>query len=213
MSNPLTGETAGVSHKSFAIEWSGSFANLTVSKTTTPDPMQRPTSVTVFGVLNIVFAAFGIVGIIGTVVMFSTMDSSRNPIVKMMQQSPAYAVWMKLSLPLGLAATIVLLTAGIGLLLMKPWARKLTIGYAIYAIAFGILGTVVNFFFLIRPMLEEASRKHGPEAAAAIGGAIGGTVGGCFGMIYPILLLIFMTRPKLVAAFHPPVEPPVLPPG
>lgn len=63
----------------------------------------------------------------------------------------------------------------------------------------------------MRPMLEEASRKQGPEAAAAIGGAIGGTVGGCFGLIYPILLLIFMTRPKLVAAFNPPDAPPVMP--
>ena len=110
-----------------------------------------------------------------------------------------------------LAATAVKLTAGIGLLRMKPWARLLSIGFAIYAIVFTILSMAVNFIFLLRPMLEEASHKHGPEAAAAIGGAIGGTVGGCFGVIYPILLLIFMTRPKVVAAFYPPAVPPVMP--
>src|SRR5882672_9663344 len=113
--------------------------------------MQRPASVTVFGILNIIFAVVGVFGIIGSIVMFSTMDASRNPVVKIMRESPAYATWMKLSLPLGLAATMALLTAGIGLLLMKPWARKLAIGYAIYAIAFGVLGTVVNFLFLVRP--------------------------------------------------------------
>jgi hypothetical protein len=173
--------------------------------------MQRPTSVTVFGILNILFAAVGVIGTIGSIVMLSTMDASRNPVVRIIRENPGYAAWMKLSLPLGLAATAALLTAGIGLLRMKPWARKLAIGYAIYALAFGLLGTVVNYLFLMRPMLEEASRKQGPEAAAAIGGAIGGTIGGCFGMIYPILLLIFMTRPNLVAAFNPPDVPPVLP--
>jgi hypothetical protein len=45
---------------------------------------------------------------------------------------------------------------------------------------------------------------------AAIGGAVGGVMGGCFGMIYPILLLIFMTRPKVVAAFRG-AMPPSLP--
>jgi hypothetical protein len=171
--------------------------------------MQRPTSVTVFGILNIVFAVFGIFGIIGTVMMLSMTDASRNPVVNIMRNSPAYAAWLKLSLPLGAAAIVALVAAGIGLLMMKSWARKLSIGYAIYAIVFGILGLVINFIFLMLPMLEEASRRQGPEAAGAIGGAIGGTVGGCFGIIYPILLLIFMTRPKVKAAFHLSPPPPL----
>jgi hypothetical protein len=102
---------------------------------------------------------------------------------------------------------LVLLAAGIGLLHLKPWARILSMAYAIYAILFGILGMVVNFIFMIQPMLEQARQQQGPEAAGAIGGAVGGTIGGCFGLIYPVLLLIFMTRPKVVAAFRPPAPP------
>jgi uncharacterized membrane protein YfcA len=56
-------------------------------------------------------------------------------------------------------------------------------------------------------MLEQAQQQHGPAAAGAIGGAIGGSVGGCFGLIYPVLLLIFMLRPKVAAAFQPPAPP------
>jgi hypothetical protein len=63
------------------------------------------------------------------------------------------------------------------------------------------VGTVVNYFFLMRPMLEQAHQKQGPEAVGAMAGAIGGTIGGCFGLIYPILLLVFMMRPNVVAAF------------
>jgi len=62
----------------------------------------------------------------------------------------------------------------------------------------------MNFLFLFGPLLEEASKKQGPEAAGAIGGAVGGSIGGCFGLIYPILLLVFMTRPKVVAAVNSP---------
>jgi len=163
--------------------------------------MSRPTSVTVFGVLNIVFAAFGIVGMIFSVLLFLPQASSNNPVVQLIHDSPAYAAWLKFSMVLGVVVCVALLAAGIGLLKLKPWARTFSIGYGIYAIVMAIVGTVVNYFLLVRPMLEQAQQKHGPDAAAAIGGAIGGTFGGCLGMVYPILLLVFMTRANVVAAF------------
>lgn len=169
--------------------------------------MQRPTSVTVFGVLNIAFAAFGFIGTLASMALFMMPGNSSNPVLKIMQDSPAYAAWIKVSIPLGLLACGALLAAGIGLMLLKPWARQLTIGYAIYALGFGVIGMVVNFLFLIRPMLQQAREQHGAEAAGAIGGAIGGSVGGCLGMIYPILLLVFMFRPNVMAAFRPPDSP------
>jgi hypothetical protein len=56
------------------------------------------------------------------------------------------------------------------------------------------------------PLLQQASEMSGPEQAGVMGGAIGGVMGGCFGLIYPILLLFFMMRPNVVAAFQPQVE-------
>ena len=172
--------------------------------------MQRPTSVTVFGILNIVFAVFGICGVLAIVTMFTMMGMDlnnpafqNNPTMQAIQDSPAYAAWLKISVVLGLVAAAVLLAAGIGLLKLKPWARMLSIIYGIFEIVWIIIGTVVNFIFLVQPMLEKAHAAQGPEAAGAIGGAIGGMFGGCIGIIYPVLLLIFMTRPKVVAAFRP----------
>jgi hypothetical protein len=164
--------------------------------------MQRPASVIVFGILNIVFGVFGVLALAGTIVLFFMANASRNPIIKLMQESAVFHGWMMLSIPLGLLSGAALLAAGIGLLCFKSWARKLSIGYAIYAIVFGAIGLAIHFIFLVPRMLEEAQRLHGPEAGGAIGGAVGGGIGGCVGMIYPILLLIFMTRPKLVAAFQ-----------
>ena len=173
--------------------------------------MQRPPTVTVFGILNIAFSILGVFGMVATLALFSADAMSNNPVVAILRDNPAYAAWLKVTIPLGILSCVLVLAAGIGLLRLKEWARKLSIGYAIYAILFGILGIVINFVFLTRPMLEQASQRQGPEAAGAIGGAIGGSLGGCFGMIYPILLLIFMTRPKVKAAFRPLNAPPSLP--
>ena len=169
--------------------------------------MQRPTSVTVFGILNIAFACFGVLGILASIALFNLPASSGNPVVKIMQDNPTYAAFMKISILLGIFSSLAMLAAGIGLLMLKGWGRYLSIGYAIYAILFGIVGVVMNFLFLVRPLLERASQQQGPEAAGAIGGAIGGSFGGCFGLIYPILLLIFMLRPRVVAAFQQPPYP------
>ena len=146
--------------------------------------MQRPTSVTVFGVLNIVFAAFGVFGLIASIALLLMPVDSNNPVVKVMHESPGYAAWLKIGILLGILSCAALLAAGIGLLRLKSWARTLSIGYAIYAIAFGILGMMVNFIFLIRPMLDQARQQQGTQAAGAIGGAIGASIGGCFGLIY-----------------------------
>ena len=176
--------------------------------------MQRPTSVTVFGILNIVFACFGVFGVLASIAMFYMPANSNNPVIKIMQENPHYALFMKVSIPLGILTSIALLMAGIGLLSLKNWGRVLSIVYAVYAVVFGIIGMVMNWLFLLRPMLAQASQQQGPEAASAIGGAIGGSVGGCLGLIYPILLLIFMFRPNVVAAFQGGQTPnPPRPPG
>ena len=166
--------------------------------------MRRPTSVTVFGVLNIVFSVFGGVGLLVSLALFSLkMEQSNNPVVRLIHENAAYAAYLKASILLGVPSCLALLAAGIGLLCLKPWARILSIIYAVYAVVAGIAGAIVNFFAMFLPMVEQARQQHGQEAAAVIGGAIGGTIGGCIGLIYPVLLLIFMLLPKITAAFHP----------
>ncbi len=174
---------------------------------------QRPTSINVFGILNLVFAGWGIFGLLGSAVLLFATSDSNNPVIKIMHDNPGYATWLKITFVLGIPGCVVLAASGIGLLLLKPWARVLSIIYAVYAIVLGLAGTVINVIFLVLPLLRQAQGQTGPEAAGAIGGAIGGSLGGCIGLIYPVLLLIFMTRPKVVAAFQAgtPSAPPPLP--
>ena len=164
--------------------------------------MQRPTSVTVFGILNIVFAVIGILGIFGSAAMLAGASQSDNPVVKVMLANPAYVTWMRISIPLGLLVSALLLAAGVGLLLLKPWARWFSLAYGIYAIVMSIVATLITYYLFFGPLMEQAQRMRGPEAAAAVGGAIGGMIGGILGLIYPVLLLYFMTRPHVIAAFR-----------
>ncbi len=165
--------------------------------------MRRPISVTIFGVLNIILAVLGVLRILPTrLSLFVNMETSVNPVVKIMREHPVYLFWMKAMTPLGLLSCAVLLIAGIGLLGLKEWGRKTSLGYAIYAIVFGILSGVINFVFLFGPLFASARHQQGPEAIGAMLGVMSGILGEIFGMIYRILLLTFMTRPKVKRAFR-----------
>jgi hypothetical protein len=171
--------------------------------------MQRPVIVTIFGILNIVFGVLGLMGMVATLVMFTFMDASANPALKVMNDNPNYLAWLKLNIPLGLLSCIAVIVAGIGLLKLKEWARKLSLAYAVYALVIGIIGVGLNYLWVTRPMLEDASHQHGPAAIGAIFGAIGGGVGGLLGLVYPVFLFVMLTRPNVVAIFRPAAPPPL----
>jgi hypothetical protein len=176
--------------------------------------MQRPTAVTVFSILNMVFAALGFFGTIGSLVMLAALaHDTNNPMMEIIRDNPGYAMYMKVSALLGMAVGLALLAAGIGLWLLQPWGRLLSIAYGILAVISIPVNSVVSYLFVTRPLMEQMMQHHNNTAAtsAAVGGMVGGLIGGCFGMIYPILLLVFMFRPNVAAAFKAP-EAGVVPP-
>ena len=169
--------------------------------------MQRPTSVTVFGILNLLFGALGVFGVFMMLALLFGERAQNNPVVRLMEENSGFGTWMKLSIPLGIISTIAVFVSGIGLLLMKRWGRTLAFAYAVLAIASGAVSLIMNFTFVVRPLMDQAARQQGPEAAGAVGGVLGGMCGGCFGLLYPILLLYFMTRPSVIEAFQSPPPP------
>jgi len=142
----------------------------------------RPNSVTVFGILNIVFGTLGLmcmpVGLIAILAVPNAMNTAAT--VK---------AWLLVSGVVGLACTIFLIVVGIGLLYLKAWARTGSLVYGWFAIIWGIIGTVVNFGLI-------PSGGYG-ISRDALTGTIHGIIGGLIGLIYPVLLVIFMQRPNV----------------
>jgi hypothetical protein len=167
--------------------------------------MNRPTSVTVLGILNIVFAAFGLMGIAFSIAIMFVHPAAlnmKNPVLDLMQQNPAYAMYTNISMVIGAVFTLVLGLAGIGLLMLRPWGRWLSIAYAVFSIISLIVNSLINYYFLVMPLIDKvAAAQPGQEKAAAMGGIVGMVGGICIGPIYPVILLIFMYRPNVKAAF------------
>jgi len=151
--------------------------------------VEKPTSVTVFGILNIVFGGLRLLLFIsfGLLVGVSAMQ-------KTMEATAAYKMWSLASGFIGIGFSIWLLVLGIGLVTMKRWARGGSVIYACVMIVWiiVIVGMNIAALFLKWINLPEAGL---PEF-------IGGTCGGLIGMIYPVLLLIFMRTEKVRKAFE-----------
>jgi hypothetical protein len=63
-----------------------------------------------------------------------------------------------------------------------------------------IVGMLVHWLYLVQPLVAKMDPAFGPAEAATVGVAVSGFLGGCLGMIYPVILLVFMSRPALRAA-------------
>lgn len=167
---------------------------------------RRPTSVTVFGIVNIVFGSLGLACTPAWAFWLFTpvaAGAARNPTTELMR-GETYRGVLIASIILSWIASGVLLAAGIGLLKERSWGRKLSVGYGVYSIAAQIVAALANFLLLVRPLMEAARHDRSPEATSAATLAVVSNVGGLVGLVFPVLLLVFMTRPYVVAFLERP---------
>ena len=145
----------------------------------------RPTAVTVFGILNIVFGTLGLMCMPLAFVGMFAMPHVGNP-------AALPKVWLLFSSAIGLGCTVLLIAAGIGLLYLKAWGRRCSLFYGWFAIVWGIIGAGLNIWF--------TTLKAEGNMEMVLPSVIGGVCGGLIGLIYPILLVIFMQRPNVKEA-------------
>jgi hypothetical protein len=168
---------------------------------------QLPVSAIVFGILNLVMGGLTLCGTAASSIAFfmpTTPEAlEMNPALKIMHETRWFFVYNVVLAGLSFVAGIALLIAGLGLLTQKPYGRYLSIGYAWYAIIMGIVGLLVNVLLFFPAMYEAIERApEGPVKAGATIGLIAGAIGSMVGFVYPTLLLIFMNRAVLIAAFR-----------
>jgi len=164
--------------------------------------MARPTSVTVFGVLNVVFGILAVLGLIASAasLLLAASGGQADPPGF---DHPVMKVWIPISVVLGFIAAVAQIASGIGLFKLRDWARKVSIAYAMYAVVATVLGTTLQIVFMVLPMLRNL-RNQGAEETMVIVVLVSSFIGALAGLIYPLLLWYYMTRRHVVAAFGPP---------
>jgi len=160
--------------------------------------MQRPAAVSFFGFLNIVFAVFtifGALGAFGDLALQGVPDDGKNPIIALMK-NPAYVTWVKATIPINLIYCVLFLLSGIGLLRLAEWGRKLSIECGIYGILWNIGVAATNFYFSQHPPAHSGPANGSPAADLIIT-----MMAAVFGLIYPVVLIVYMRRPEIIATF------------
>jgi hypothetical protein len=140
-------------------------------------PAQPPAAIRVFGILNIVFGSLRFLCVPLSLV---TLTAS----AKRTGRDPFLNHWLIFSLFLGMIIGALMLTSGIGLCKMRPWARWL----AICTSAVVCVLTLVNSAIAINNHSHVVST---PESYKA-GLLFGVVFGVAFGFAYNVLLIVFL---------------------
>ncbi len=156
----------------------------------------------------IIFGAFGLLGVISSVAMLSVVSQmkgvSNNPGFALMQ-TPQYAMFMKAMILPTLVVGGLGIAAGIGLFKGREWARK---GGLVWAVL-SLVTKLASLWFSYSNMAVMTSKMGStpgmkPEQAAMVQSITSAVVpftlalSAVFAVALPVLLLVLLTRPKVV---------------
>ena len=158
--------------------------------------MKPPTSVIVLAVIGIVLSVLGVCGLGFSLFILFMPFGPPNPVIDQMRNDPLQMNVMIVGLAIGTPLLLLELVGSIASLRLRPWARKGMLVFAWLTIAQAVWGTLFNLLYVLPKML---AANHRPEV---IGGMIGGIIGGLLGLIFPICILYFFTRPKVIDTFN-----------
>lgn len=202
-------------------------------------PRQRPTSVTVMAILNMVFGGINLVSLLCVgaallilVLVLNSLASSTSrearefrEVFESLQREAPWMVWFLVALiAVSLIFSAVLFFSGLGLWRLRPWGRTASIVYALVTIVVQV-GMVAFQIVLLNPAMSRwqqalLSRQSGPGTPPPYNPMAGNEVvnnasavlGGLLGLTYAVILLVVMFRPAVRAAFRgeEPAGPPRL---
>lgn len=162
---------------------------------------ERPISVTVLAIIDIVIGVLFVCCMTWTVVQLMGLlpiPNAEDPSINMMKENPAYAWFTYINTALTCVATLVLLCSGIGMLTLQPWSRIGAIIWSVYTIVSSILGWAINITLFIGPTMESIPEEQ--RGVMMIGFAVGILFTLAF-ITYAVLQVVLLTRPKVVRAF------------
>ncbi|HEX4055549.1 MAG TPA: hypothetical protein VHX86_14890 [Tepidisphaeraceae bacterium] len=180
-------------------------------------PSRRPLSVSIIGWAAAIFGGIGLLGGFCIVIQHQFLSALQpsNPVTDIFNTPGAIRNYITVFQIVGWFVNALLLIAGIGCLKLKPSARRLMNGYALYQLLSVAVG-VIFYVEMINPEFSRLAAQH-PNDPAIQGGyhfsIIAQVIGIVIGTGSGIAILYFLNRPHVKAAFEPPPPPPLpLPP-
>lgn len=155
--------------------------------------------------LGIVEIVFGSLGLMAMPMLWVTKALARDPFSKRVNEltwEGPVGTWMTFAIAAGTVMAVLLIVAGTGVIKLRPWARKLSMVYAVYNLFIVVVGQIINIVYLYPAMAKLADQMPGPVARAGMtGGVVGGIAGGLFSLMLPVALLVILTRRDVKASF------------
>lgn len=130
-------------------------------------PIEKPKTLLVIGILNLAFAAFGIFGLLSSVMVLIKPDMyPGNPVPTILQNDATYAAYYQVLLGFSFLLIPVQLASAIGLMRGREWARKLTLILALVAVVVAAVNGWISHTHLSGPVMAEAMKGVGNDATA-----------------------------------------------
>jgi len=161
---------------------------------------ERPISTLIFGILNIAFGLWDLASPL-LAALFAHLKFSSQASVSALQSDPAYVALTKFSVWTSVVFGVALVAFGIGLLLLKNWARLGSIVFAVVDIVFVAVGSVLGWSFMKVAVEQAMAQAHGAPVGLIQGMAtLVFVLTLIIRLAYPALLLLFMTRANVIEA-------------
>jgi len=162
-----------------------------------------PKSVAVFGVLNLLIAALQLI-VTGLLVMpLLTAQHASNPALATLREDRFLYGFLVATTVVGVVLILMLAIAGIGLLQSQSWGRQLSVIYGTLEIVATFISLLTVYLYLFEPLIEAVSVQGSDSDKDIVRRAAFEVLLSALGsLIYPVILLAFMTRCRIVEALY-----------
>jgi len=158
----------------------------------TPPPAPKSGLPLTMGILNIVMGSLGLLCV--PLAVFDILGTDRE-FAGGLVATPLVQGWKIFGAVIGFATAVLMITAGSGLCRRRKWGRSLSLIYGWFSLAFMFVNLGFWAVVVWVPLARLAGEAQDPEVVGFAGGFVGGGLGvACCGAVYPIALLITMSK-------------------
>ena len=163
-----------------------------------PLALKRPASLSVFGILNLVFGTLGLLSAaLSYKLYFTPLEGQTGIMPDLMRSDSFYASCMRINLVPATLFVIAQIISGIGLIQAREGGRKLALFCGVYGILAGIFIGYLSYYHVIPFSVEYVVKNVKDPAIAEVtrnASKVGGIIGIGVGFIYPVLTLVFLGK-------------------